>query len=112
MAIQLDILQAIEEKDKGIKAAEEHANTVVPDWSERAMDKLKEFLKIHSQPFQAEEVRSYAAIDDDFPFPPHERAWGSIMKRAAVQGLIKKIGLAATKNVKAHCANSTVWQKI
>jgi|SRR5688572_2022080 len=111
-AVQLNIIDAIEERDKGIKQATDHANAVNKDWSEKALAKLKEFISFHTEPFQAEEVRSFAAMDDEFPLPPHERAWGGVIKSAAFQRLIRKIGLAPTKNVKSHCANAALWQKV
>jgi len=111
-AIQLNILEAIEARDKGILKAVTSAENNCPEWAEKAYSKLKEFLNTVTGPFQAEEIRSYAAIDDDFPFPPSERSWGAVMKRAAFDGLIKKIGIKSTRNPKAHCANSTVWLKV
>lgn len=111
-AVQLNMLQAIQERDKGILKAVTSAENNCKGWADRAYGKLKEFLKITVDPFQAEEIRSYAAIDDEFPLPPHERAWGGVIRKAAFEGLIKKIGIKSTRNPKAHCANSTVWQKV
>lgn len=111
-AVQLNILEAIRERDKGILQAVSHANTVHAQWSDIAYSKLKEFLNTVTGPFQAEEIRSYAAIDDNFPLPPHERAWGGVIRKAAFEGLITKVGIKSTRNPKAHCANSTVWIKV
>jgi hypothetical protein len=110
--LSLNIPEAEAARDKGIETAITHADQVCENWSEIAYGKLKEFLTIFSDPFQAEEVRSYAAVDDSFPMPEHERAWGGIFRKAAFNGLIKQIGFEKTKSVKSHRTPSAVWQKI
>jgi hypothetical protein len=110
-AVQLNILEAIQAKEAGMLQALTSAENNCPGWSDTAYSKLKEFLNTVTGPFQTEEIRSYAAIDDNFPLPPHERAWGGVIRRAAFEGLITKVGIKSTRNPKAHCANSTVWIK-
>jgi hypothetical protein len=111
-AVQLNILEAISERDKGMLQALTSAESKCTGWSDTAYSKLKEYLTTVTGPFQTEEIRSYAAIDDNFPLPPHERAWGGVIRRAAFEGLITKVGIKSTRNPKAHCANSTVWIKV
>lgn len=110
--LELDYTKASEARDQGIDQAVSHADAVNANWSDLAFEKLKEFLQIFSDPFQAEEVRSFAAVDDEFPLPPHDRAWGGIFKRAVCQGLIKKIGHKNTKSVRSHCTPAALWQKV
>lgn len=108
MTVQLDILSAIEEKNKGIEKAISHANAVSDQWSERAYQFLLKFLNVHRGPFQAEEFRSYCALMD-FELPPHARAFGGIMLKANKAGLIKKVGVKEVRNPKAHRCFSTLW---
>lgn len=108
--LELDIFKSREARDKGMQTAVDHAEAVIPDWSQKAYGLLQEFLKIHVGEFQAEEVRSHAALVD-FPLPPHARAWGGVIARAARSNLIKQIGIRKVRNPKAHCANSAVWIK-
>jgi hypothetical protein len=108
---QIDLFEARELRDKGIEKAMSHANEVIPDWSEKAYQLLLEFLSRHSGPFMTEEVRSYAALVD-FPLPPHARAFGGIMKRAATEGIIEPRGYAPVKNVKAHRTPARVWIQV
>jgi hypothetical protein len=105
---QIDLFEARELRDKGIEKAMSHANEVIPDWSEKAYQLLREFLSRHSGPFMTEEVRSYAALVD-FPLPPHARAWGSVIVRAVKQGLIQSQGYAKVKNPKAHRTPAALW---
>ena len=57
-----------------------------------------------------EDLRSYAA-EVDFDLPPHARAWGSIIQRAAKEYLIIKISTGSVKNPKAHMANAAIWER-
>lgn len=110
--LELDYTKASQERDAGIERAVSHANSVSNGWSDIAFNKLKEFLQIFSDPFQAEEVRSFAAVDDDFPEPPSRRAWGGVIRTAAHRGLIKKVGFKNTKSVRSHCTPAALWQKV
>ena len=110
--LELDYTKASEARDLGIEQAVSQANAVNANWSDLAFEKLKEFLQIFSDPFQAEEVRSFAAVDDGFPLPPSERSWGGVMLRAAHKGLIRKLGEKSTKSVKSHRTPAGLWVKI
>lgn len=110
--LELDYTKASEARDQGIETAVSHADAVNANWSDLAFEKLKEFLQIFSDPFQAEEVRSFAAVDDDFPLPPNNKAWGGVFLRAMNKGLIKKVGSQNTKSVKSHCTPAALWQKV
>ncbi len=106
----LKIVTGKDTRDAGIKKAVEHADEAVPGWSEKGYQLLLVFLSKHNGPFMAEEVRSYAALID-FPLPPHARAWGGVIARAAKAGIITRVGYSKVKNVKAHCANAAVWKQ-
>ena len=109
-AVQLDVFKSAAARDSGMKRATDHADSVNAGWSDEAYKLLKQFVKDQYGEFQAEDLRSYAALID-FPLPPHNRAWGSIMVRGARAGIIKRVGYAPVKNVRAHRANATVWIK-
>lgn len=97
-------------RDAGIKKAVDHAESECPGWAGMAYKFFTEqFLPKHKR-FMGEDVRAYAAILD-FQLPPHARAWGGIIAKAAKEFLIIKIGLNSVKNPKAHCANATVWER-
>lgn len=111
MTLQLDIFESRLRRDEGIARAVDHANRVDPDWSEKAYKFLLQFIENHNGAFMAEDVRSHAALMD-FPLPPNNRAWGGIIVRAKVAGLIASAGTRKVKNKKAHCANAAVWIKV
>lgn len=110
MSLQLDILTAIEERDRGIQQAVDHADQVNDNWSGQAYAVLQVFLKEYPGEFMAEDFRSYCAMID-FALPPHARAFGGVIARAAKAGLIKHVRIDKVKNVKAHRANAAVWRK-
>lgn len=108
MVVQLDILQAIEERNKGIEKAENTADSIDPNWREEAFELVKEFIRECPGEFMVEQVRAYAAIKD-FVAPASNRIWGPIIRRAAKEGLVMKIKLGTTSNPFAHRANAGVW---
>lgn len=96
-------------KNAGIKVAADNADRVHENWSEDAYLALKTYIRIHKQPFMCEEVRDFAHIVLGLPQPPSARAWGSVMKHAAKQKIISRIGTGQVTNPKAHCANAGQW---
>lgn len=97
-------------RDQGIQQAIDHAEEVVPNWSDLALEKVREFACTYQHlEFMAEDVRIWAH-NNNLPEPPHKRAWGGVMVRAANKGYIQKIGTGQVKNPTAHCANATIWK--
>ena len=96
-------------RDEGIKQALDSAEKNTPTWQEQAYSFLLTYIKDHNE-FMAEEVR--AASEGIVPLPPSNRAWGGIIRRAAIAGLIVRIGFRSVKNPKAHCAPCTVWKVV
>lgn len=99
-------------KEKGMQKAVTSADKDTPKWSVYAYKLLLEFLDQHHGEFMTEDVRSYAAMKEDFPLPPSARAWGSIIVKARNNKLVQCIGTKNVKNIKAHSAFAAVWIKI
>lgn len=95
-------------KNIGMAMAEDHANEVSPNWSERCFELLKKYLKINKEPFMTEYFRQWT--EDKLPEPPSKRVFGSIISKANKQGLIKHCGYAPTTNYKAHKTPASVWR--
>lgn len=96
-------------RDHGIEQATRHANDECQNWSDQAFEFLKRYV-VDVAEFQAEDVRQ--ASIGQVPEPPHLRAWGSVIIRAAKRNIIKKVGIAAVTNPTAHCANAAVWRAV
>jgi|SRR5690625_1520915 len=100
-------------RDAGISLAIEHADEKINNWPEIAYNALQVFVAQNPvKRFMAEDVRNYAYDCLAIPYPPHCRAWGGIMARAARNGLIKKIGIAPVKTPSNHMANASVWRAV
>lgn len=98
-------------RDRGMKQAIDHAEQETPQWKELALAKLKEFTTEFSHlQFMAEDFRAWA-VTNGLPKPPHARAFGGVMAKAAGARLIVKVGIGQVKNPKAHRANATIWRK-
>lgn len=93
--------------NEAIKRAEDHANAVHPEWSDKALELFKVYLRQQKQPFMIEDFRAW--VDDKIPTPPTLRAYGPLAARALKLGLIKHEKYGKVKNVKAHRANCSVW---
>lgn len=102
----MDFTSGEDLRDEGMERAITHANEETENWSDIAFDFLKRFINSHAF-FMAEDVReaSYGIV----PEPPHKRAWGGIIRRAATEGLIISCGIRKVKNPTAHCANAALW---
>lgn len=109
--LTLDLTAARKARDKGIEKALKSAEGVDPEWRNKAYAKLLEFVADHFGEFKAEDIRAYAAMDDDFPLPKSERAWGGILVRAIHKGIIKKVGVGPVKNKRAQCALANTYVK-
>ena len=93
-------------RDTGMRLALESANEKHDTWGDRCYQLLTRFITIRNQ-FTCEEFREWAQIET----PPSLRAYGSVIMRAAKEGLIEKVGYIQVKNPKAHCANASLWHK-
>jgi len=91
----------------GIQAALNHANAVHTNWSDQAYQFLKKYIESNTE-FMAEDVRN--ASVGIVPQPPSLRAWGGVMRRAIMEGLISKAGIKTVKNIKAHRANANSYK--
>lgn len=102
-------------RDQGMELAIDHAEQVDPGWKERAYEKLLQFVNIYSvnmgiKTFMAEDIRSWAYAHG-LQRPPSGRAWGGLVRRAALEGVIVQVAIGQVKNKTAHCANAGVWRK-
>lgn len=106
-----DLAAAHEARDLGIQRAIDHADRVEMKWSESVFAFLRGFVSACDSlrsPFTAEDVRaaSVGVVSD----PPDKRAWGGILRRAAMDGLIERIGYTTAHDPKVHCNVVTLWR--
>lgn len=113
VSVQLDVFAAQIERDKGIARAVASAETVDPNWKQLAYDAFKQWLSMWPAGFcfQIEMFRASSYVME-IPQPLTDRAYGFIPGKAKKEGLIKAIGMKATKSITAHRCFSTEWQKV
>lgn len=100
-------------RDAGIQQAVDSANEEVDGWAEMAYGALLAYMKAHpDKTFMAEEVRNYAYKELDLPMPPHCRAWGGVIQRAAREGLIRRVRFDSVKTPSNHMATASVWERV
>lgn len=95
-------------RDVGMARAVDHADRVDAQWSDRAYGYLFDFCRLTKQEgerFVIEDVRVWAA-GQGFNEATDGRAWGAVIRRAASNGLIQKVGYAPAKssNMSPKCA--------
>lgn len=98
-------------RDAGMHEALGHAEAVREGWAEEAMTALRMYMFDHpGKTFMTEQVREYAYNVLAIPYPPHCRAWGSIIAKAARDGLIVRVGIEPVKTASSHMANASRWR--
>ena len=102
----------IELRDEGIYRAITKADTVSPNWSERAYEWAVKYLDRLSvgETVLGVNIRNYAEANG-FEEPHSKRAWGAIIKRLAKSEKIRWSGYTSTPDPKNHCANISRWVK-
>lgn len=106
--------QGKELAEVGMQQAIDHANEETPEWSVMAYSAIKDFLEaspLAEGEFMGEEIRLWAHQEGGLVEPPHKRAWGGVIHKAAKCGLIRKLRIDTVKNPQAHAANAAVWSK-
>jgi hypothetical protein len=111
MSEQLHLLQEGERRrDEGMQRATGHADRQIPKWSERAYSLLRSFAFLNpDRIFKTEDVRKWATpafIEE----PPDRRAWGSVLRRASLAGVIRHAGYGCHQDPSRHRGLSTLWR--
>jgi hypothetical protein len=94
-------------RDLGIERAVDHADRVRAEWSERAVELLRSWA-LGRPPFLAEQFRETAA--KIVGHPPDARAWGAVVRAAAAEGYIRRVGYAPalSSNLSPKC----LWEPL
>lgn len=107
---QLELLDGMTLRNFGIQTAITNAEKHHEGWFDEAVSLVKQYASIYSfHSFMCEDVRVWAEQHKLIERPPHARAWGAVMIRAAKEGFIKKVGFGFTKNPLAHQTPATLW---
>jgi len=102
----LAMIEAEQRRDHGIARAALHADIVVESWNASADRWLGTYLEQQRGPFLAEQFVAW--LGERLAAPPDPRAWGAVIRRAALKRRIVKVGYgpAASSNNSPKC----VWR--
>lgn len=79
-------------------------------WRDEAYATLAAYVRQHDHPFVIPEARDWA-YDQGLDFPPSDRAWGGVVKRAAGAGLIRRVGYRPYGDARMHTQPVSVWER-
>ena len=97
-------------RNAGMERAVEHADRVVESWSDEAYRYLQDFCRIsEGERFIIEDARLWAA-GQGFESPTDERAWGAVIRRAAANGMIRKVGYAPARS--SNLSPKCQWEAV
>ena len=95
-------------RDDGIERVSMKADLLDEGWTDRAYSALLLYLaKFGAVPFIAEEVRAWAEDNRLISAPHDSRAWGQVMRRAAREKNIRKVGYKPAKS--SNLSPKVLW---
>ncbi len=97
---------AIAARDAGIAQAEEHARRKDPQWPDLARMFIERYSRT-TQTFISEDVTDAAAAWG-LVSPADPRAWGGPFKKAAHDGIIRRIGFGTSR--RRHLSPTILWE--
>lgn len=93
----------------GMTLAASHADRTYEGWSDDALEFFRLFAHQRGgEFFMTEDVRAWAE-KMGFPPPPDNRAWGHVAKRAAMDGVVRRIGYDKQRSATCHGSPKTLW---
>lgn len=100
--------QAEAKRDRGMHLAEQKAIKDDPRWTDDAMGAVAMYCTAHpGAEFLTEDVRDFCAELDLADAPENAKAWGPLMRKAAKDGLIRKVGFAPARS--SNMAPKVLW---
>lgn len=105
---QLTLFSGAALRDQGMQQAIEHAEQDAPGWSQRALEMLD---ACPMDRFMVEDLREWAYANG-LDRVDNDRAWGSVITKAARLGLVMHNGYRSVKNRKAHATPASVWLRV
>lgn len=106
----ISVQQAKDKRDIGMARATDRASREQEAWADVAMFYLVVFSSFanlgEKNKFLAEDVIEFCKVN--LFEAPDSRAWGSVFRRAAKEGVIRKVGYAPAKS--SNLSPKTLWE--
>lgn len=107
--IAIDFTAAHASRDAGMQQAIQHAERVDDGWPDRAYQFIWLFAR-WNEFFTVEELTAEARRLG-YGSPTDDRAWGSIIRKAARADVIRRTGMTKPR-LKGHASPGPVWQSL
>lgn len=105
----LSFSKAAARRDAGIEQAADHADRAVPNWSGDAEAAIGHYCRAHAgQQFLGEDIRQWAEDMQYVSCATDGRAWGAVMRRAAMTGVLRKVGYAPARS--SNLSPKCLWE--
>lgn len=105
----IDLAHAREAANEGIAQSFNHAADVDDSWPAAALGFAYRYALAHPE-FTVEEMTAEAE-KLGYSSPTDERAWGSIVRRAAIRGFIRNTHRTRPR-IKGHGAPGIIWESL
>jgi hypothetical protein len=104
--------EAAARRDTGMAQAIEKADRDQEGWSDAALACVRSFCRAHGHghQFLTEDVRLYGETLELVEKPENERAWGAVMRMAATDGIIRKVGFAPARS--SNLSPKVLWEAV
>jgi hypothetical protein len=96
--------------DAGMGQAADHADRVNPGWTGAAEAQLRAYARQHPT-FATEDVRTWAQRQG-LPRPPDGRAWGLVVRKARMAGVLTPAGFRTSHVPPGHARPVQVWRSM
>ena len=105
-----DLNHAVLARDEGIRRATKHAEADKPGWTGEGLRFLQRYAEQHAE-FAAFMVVGASELDEGFPQPDCQKAWGQVFKAACKSGIIEDSN-KTVKHPRRHAVKATVWKSL
>lgn len=105
----IDFAAAMAARDAGMQRATEHAEHIDDSWPDTALSFLYRYARAHAE-FTVEEMTA-EATRLGYGSPADDRAWGSVVRRAAIRSFIRNTHTTRPR-LKGHGSPGPVWESL
>lgn len=105
----IDFERMRQERDAGMERAIQHAEHIDDSWPDAALGFLYRYARAHAE-FTVEEATA-EATRLGYGSPADDRAWGSVVRRAAIRGFIRNTHTTRPR-LKGHGSPGPVWESL
>jgi hypothetical protein len=93
------------------RAADKTERVVDPQWTEKAVEAVRQFARHQDGLFIMEMARGVIELQKDLPEPPDKRAWGTVTVLARDRGFIERVKGAYFPAVSSNSSEKPCYRR-